>query len=116
MRARVSQTTLNRLAKLDAPLRTERQRAAYVIALYGGTVSETERQQFTRAQRTILSWPRIPTMDEWETSAIVLQNKLVADSYEDREDRSKREPVVIGKDPAEVSDRYKPSAIMRVPR
>jgi hypothetical protein len=55
--------------------------------------------------------PRIMGVDEWEAIASVSQDKLIEASYEDRAERSKvhPEPVVTGKDPADVTDRYKPS-------
>lgn len=111
MRVRVSQTTLNRITKLDAPLRAERNRAAYVIAMYEGidAVNDSEREQFTRAQRTILSWPPITACDAWGAIAAASQDALVDASYEDRVDRARRdpEPAVIGPDPADVSSRYR---------
>lgn len=111
MRPRVSQTTLNRIAKLDAPLREELNRAAYVIALYRGidTVSADVRAKLTRAQRTILSWPALIGVDEWEAIAVPIQQRLVDASWEDRAERSKLhpEPVVTGPDPADVSLKYK---------
>lgn len=117
MRPRVSQTTLKRITKLDAPLREELNRAAYVIALYQGvgTLNEIERAKLTRAQRTVLAWPAILSCDEWEAIAVPSQQELIDASYEDRAERSKAhpEPVVTGKDPADVTDRYKPGMAIR---
>jgi hypothetical protein len=112
MRPRVTQATLKRITKLDAPLREQRNRAAYVIALYAGidTVNDSEREQFTRAQRTVLGWPPILDCDAWDAIAVPSQQKLIDASYEDREDRAKvhPEPVVTSKDdPADVSHRYR---------
>ena len=61
----------------------------------------------------VMRVPRIMGVDEWEAVACVSQDKLIEDSYEDRADRATRrpEPVVAGPDPADVTDRYKPSAI-----
>lgn len=81
---RVSSATLKRLDRLDAPLRAERVRAAYVIALSGGAVSDETRKQFTLAQRTVLSWPGILSCDEWDALASVQQDALIAGSAEDR--------------------------------
>lgn len=57
--------------------------------------------------------PAILSCDAWEAIAAASQDKLIQDSYEDRAERSKvhPEPVVTGKDPADVTDRYKPSAV-----
>lgn len=57
--------------------------------------------------------PAIMSCDEWEAIASVLQDKLIADSYEDRADRAKRhpEPIVTGNDPDDVTHRYKSSAV-----
>lgn len=85
MALRVTQTTLKRLDKLDAPLRAERNRSAYVIALHGGTVCDETRNQFSHAQRTVLSWPPITTdLDAWESMAAAQQDALTASSAEDR--------------------------------
>lgn len=84
--ARVSQTTLKRLDKLDAPLRERRQRSAFVYALVHGldAVPATART-FTRAQRTVLDWPRIAVDgEEWEAQAMAHQAKLIEASAEDR--------------------------------
>ena len=109
MRARVSQTTLKRVTKLDAPLREELNRAAYVIAMYQGidALNDSQRAQFTRAQQTILSWPSIIGVDEWEAIAVSSQQNLVDSSYEDRADRS---PTVTTPEPdrqAEHQEAYR---------
>jgi hypothetical protein len=91
---RVSQAVLRRLDKLDAPLREQRQRAAYIYALAHGIESlpPDTRARLTRAQRTILSWPHIATdRDAWESEASAHQDKIIEWSSEDRE---KPEPVV----------------------
>ncbi len=105
---RVSSTVLKRLDRLDAPLRAERQRAAYVIALHTGYIAEVERVNFTLAQRTVLSWPRILPADEFDRIASAAQDKLVAASWEDRS--LPERPVVTGPDPADVTHRYKSNA------
>ena len=114
--ARISQTTLKRLDRLDEPLRAERQRAAYVIALHTGHVADSDRESFTKAQRTILSWPRIPsTPDEWadwERVASASQDRLVAASWEDRS--LPKEPQHVGIDPAIRTQAYKPSPVLPV--
>jgi hypothetical protein len=92
MRPRVSQTTLKRITKLDAPLREELNRAAYVIAMYQGidTLNDSERAKFTRAQRTILSWPSLLSCEEWEALSVPSQQKLIDASHEDRADRGEQ--------------------------
>jgi hypothetical protein len=111
MGTRVTQATLKRIAKLDAPLQESRNRVAYGIALQNGTgaVVEMQRQQFTRAQRTILAWPRMLSCDEWEALASVHQDQLIASSHEDRGRPSPSTVVIVGPDPADVTHRYKPS-------
>jgi hypothetical protein len=84
---RVSQTTLKRLDRLDAPLRESRHRAAFVYALAHGieSLSASAQSQLTRGQRTILSWPLIATgTDAWEAQASTHQDVLMERSREDR--------------------------------
>lgn len=120
---RISQATLRRLARLDAPLRAERQRAGYVIALHAGYVAPGGAAQFTKAQRTILSWPHIPSspdeLAEWERRSAEQQDRLIAASHEDRELRAKLNPAppIIGKDPADRTGAYRNQMIiMPVPQ
>lgn len=64
----------------------------------------------------VMRVPRIATdLDAWEREASAHMDRLINDSFEDREDRTKRhpEPVVTGKDPADVTDRYKPRVAIR---
>lgn len=49
--------------------------------------------------------PAIKSCDEWETLASVQQDALIAASYEDRCVLEK--PAAIGRDPADVSHRYR---------
>lgn len=58
----------------------------------------------------VMRVPAIMGVDEWEAIAAVSQDALIAASAEDRTLPTER-PVVTGKDPADVSDRYKPSTI-----
>lgn len=58
----------------------------------------------------VMRVPAILGVNEWEAIAAVQQDKLIAASWEDREDRAKVHPEpVMGADPADVTDRYKPS-------
>jgi len=50
--------------------------------------------------------PAIKSCDEWEALASVQQDALIAASYEDRCVPQEKH-VVIGKDPADVSHRYR---------
>lgn len=95
MRVRVSQATLKRVATLYAPLEARQNRAAFVIALQGGIVSGGTQRQFTLAQRTILSWPRIEPLEMWEARACEQQAALIAASAEDRGLLTGRDPSVI---------------------
>ena len=86
-------------------------------------VTATMRRQLVdlRARRTtgrmggVMRVPAIMGVDEWEAVASFQQDQLIADSHEDRADRAKLqpEPVVTGKDPADVTDRYKPGMAIR---
>jgi hypothetical protein len=83
MRVQVSQTTLKRLEKLDAPLRAEHNRGAFVLALHHGIPMPPG--SATYAQRTVLSWPRIAAdLDAWERESSKSQDALIASSAEDR--------------------------------
>lgn len=61
----------------------------------------------------VMKVPPILDCDTWEALASVSQDKLIEDSFEDREDRAQRRPgsVVTRKDPADVTDRYKPGVV-----
>jgi len=94
MAFRVPQATWKRLEKLDAPLRAEHNRGAFMLALHHGIPMPPGTA--TRAQTTVLSWPPIATdMDIWEKQATAGQDALVASSAEDR---YKPEAVVIEDD------------------
>lgn len=60
----------------------------------------------------VMRVPVIMGPDEWEAAASASQDALITASWEDRTERSKLHPetVVTGKDPADVTDRYKPNA------
>lgn len=91
MRARVSQAVWKRLDKLDAPIKARYLQGAYARALHHGVPMPPGAE--TRAQRTVLSWPRIATdLDAWERESSRSQNALIASSAEDR---YKPEAVVI---------------------
>jgi hypothetical protein len=62
----------------------------------------------------VMRVPRIATdLDAWEREASAHQDNLIDASYEDRAERSKvhADPVGTGKDPADVSHRYKSDAV-----
>lgn len=94
MRARVSQATLRRLQRLDAPLQAARLQAVYAVALAEGVdaVPVETRRTFTRGQRTVLSWPPIADADTWELLAVAAQERLISDAREDREPAVSRLP------------------------
>jgi hypothetical protein len=105
VRARVSQSILKRIDKLDAPLREKRNIGEYALAMYHGKPMPPGTA--TRAQRTVLNWPPILGWNEWEAIASVSQDALIAASAEDR-DGKVQEPEPELPDPSNVSSRYKP--------
>jgi hypothetical protein len=54
----------------------------------------------------VMMVPAILACNDWEAIASVSQDKLIADSYEDRS-VPQRNPVVMGTDPADLSHRYR---------
>lgn len=104
MRVHVSQTTLKRVEKLDAPLRAEHNRGAFVLALHHGI--PMPRGAATLAQMTVLSWPRVATdMDAWEREASAQQDRLIADSAEDRSTRETTVVTTVKPDPHRECER-----------
>lgn len=61
--------------------------------------------------------PPILPPDEWEAIAAPMQDKLIADSWEDRAQRDKLnpEPPIIGKDPADRTEFYKTGRRVALP-
>lgn len=106
MPLRVSRATLSRVDRLDGPIREAENRAAYVVAILGGTVCDGQRQNFTKAQRTVLGFPPIARdHGSWEAEAGAQQERIMAAGREDRGERLK--PLEGLED---VSHRYKPVA------
>jgi hypothetical protein len=54
----------------------------------------------------VMRVPKILNSDSWEALAAPMQDKLIEDSYEDRSPQQVI-PQVIGRDPADVTHRYK---------
>lgn len=105
MAIRISKTLVREIDKLVAPIRAERNRGAYALALFHGIPMPPGTA--TLAQRTVMSWPPIATdLDDWEKQASAGQDALIAASAEDRSGKiPDPEPVIP--DPADVSHKYK---------
>lgn len=97
-----------RLDKIEAQQLEHRnaseQQLLYTLAMIGVPVRTDA--PFTRGQRTVLSWPRRLSLEEWEAQAMPYLEKSFSEA---RDDCRTTAATTRDADPADVTHRYKPS-------
>jgi hypothetical protein len=85
MRARVTQATLNDLQKLVGPVLERKVMGAYALARHerSDNLKPQVLASLTIGQRTVLRWPRMLSLDEFEAVAAPMQDALIEAGRED---------------------------------
>lgn len=106
MALRVSANLARRLDAVDRVTRRSDLDQRYQLATVLGRqiLTKQEMCELTVWQRTVLSWTGVLTIDEWEALALDTQEQLVRETADWLGPAS----VSSGRDPDDVSHRYKP--------